>query len=429
MSISTSLFRKLYSIVFTLAVPFLFLRLLWRSRRNPDYRERWLERLGFFTPPEKKGGIWLHAVSTGEAIAAVPLVRALLKEFPHHQITMTTTTPTGSARVKHLLGEQVFHVYFPFDVSFAMQNFINRIAPRICILMETELWPNCLSSLKKNGIPVVIANARLSPRSLQGYSRVRAVVADLLKTVNTVAAQSTLDGDRFLSLGLPVSSLQIIGNVKFDMTEPPDVEEKARALRMQWGIHRPVWIAASTHAGEDEIVLKAFLNIRAKLPEAFLILVPRHTERKDAIESLIKQCSLSFVTRSSAELASPLTSVLLGDTMGEMPLFYRAADVAFVGGSFVPVGGHNTLEPAAAEIPVVVGPHVHNFVDITNYLSKAGGLKQVQGSEDLAEAVTHWFCHEEERKTAGKKAKQVVLDNRGAVNKMVQIVKQVVREG
>jgi 3-deoxy-D-manno-octulosonic-acid transferase len=421
MSIAPKLFRKLYNVVLTIAVPLLFLRLFWRSRKNPDYRERWLERLGLFNPPEKKDGIWLHAVSAGEAIASVPLIRALIKQFPNLPITVTTTTPTGSARVKQMLGEQVFHVYFPFDLSFAIRNFLSRIKPKICILMETELWPNCILNLNQLKIPVVIANARLSPRSVKGYGRILSVTREMLKSVDMVAAQSKMDGDRFLSLGLPSKNLQITGNIKFDMMEPPQVEEKAQNLRMQWGIKRPVWIAASTHGGEEEEVLKAFLKIREKLPEAFLILVPRHTERKDAIQDLIKQHSLSFINRSSGEVATSSTSILLGDTMGEMPVFYRAADVAFVGGSFVPVGGHNTLEPASAEIPVVVGPHVHNFVDITNYLSAAGGLLQVQNSDGLAQTVLYWLSHEEERKKAGKKAKQVVLDNRGAVNKIVQI--------
>jgi len=422
MSIATNLFRQLYSVVLTAAVPVLFLRLLWRSRRNPDYRKRWLERLGVFTPSEKMDGIWLHAVSAGEAIAAVPLIRALKKQFPNLPITVTTTTPTGAARIQQLLGKEVRHLYFPFDLSLTMTNFLNRIKPKLCILMETELWPNCLVTLKKKGIPVVVANARLSPRSMKGYGRIEEVTRQMMSSVTMVAAQSHMDGDRFVSLGLPPARLQVTGNIKFDMTEPPNVEEKASALRNQWGSKRPVWIAASTHAGEEEQVLMAFVRIREKLPDIFLILVPRHTERKDAVQSLLKQYSLSYILRSSGEEASPDTSVLLGDTMGEMPLFYRAADVAFVGGSFVSVGGHNTLEPASASIPIVVGPHVHNFIDITHYLSKAGALVQVNNSEALADAVLHWFLSPEERLASGGRGKQVVLDNRGAVDKVVQLV-------
>lgn len=415
-----------YTFLLTLSLPLLFLRMYLRGRKNPLYRERWAERLSIFKAPPKKNGIWLHAVSAGEAIAAAPLVRALKKAFPEVLITMTTFTPNGSARVQQLLGKEVFHVYFPFDLPLLWQIFLKKLQPKLCLLMETELWPNCLSALKKHQIPAMIVNARLSPRSVIGYQKLQKfgkITSYMMSCLHSVAAQSALDGDRFLQLGLSPDRLQVLGNIKFDMPSFQDLAKEAAALRQTWDNTRPVWIAASTHAGEETVALKAFLLLRQHFPKLLLILAPRHTERREEVIAILKQHNLSFAVRTHQDPVNSETAVLLVDTMGEMPLFYRTADVAFVGGSFVPVGGHNTLEPAHAAIPVAVGPHVHNFVEITKLLSEADALIQVQDANALSQTLAQWFSDEQLRKTAGQRGFEVVEGNRGAVQKTIALIK------
>lgn len=415
------LFRNLYSILLALAIPFLYLRLLWRSRKNPAYRDRWLERLGLSHSKIQPGGIWLHAVSVGEALAAIPIIRALKKAFPTLPITVTTTTPTGAARIQQMVGNIVTHHYFPFDLPWTMALFINHVHPKLCLIMETELWPNFLWGLKTQKIPTFIVNGRLSLHSMQGYQRMQKVTQLMMNCITAVAAQSKMDGDRFLSLGLNPSQLIITGNVKFDISVPEGIENDALKLKQQWGCERPVWIAASTHQGEEELILKAFQHLRLNFPTAFLILVPRHIERTEEIKELIQQYSFNYVLRSTAEPCHTDTAVLLANTMGEMPLLYACSDVAFVGGSFVPIGGHNTLEPAFARVPVVVGPHVENFIDITNYLLKAGALIQVQNSEKLIDVLSYWLGDEHARALAGQQGRKVVDENRGAVDKIIQM--------
>lgn len=431
----TDLFRKLYSITLTLGIPFLFLRLLWRSRKNSAYRVRLLERLGIFGPRHPAPqGIWLHAVSVGESLAAIALIRALKHEFGGIPITVTTTTPQGSARIREILGDLVFHVYFPFDLPWTHALFLSRIQPKLCIIMETELWPNCLHTLKKRNIPIIIVNARLSERSMKGYRRIQNTTKSMMSCISLVAAQSLQDGERFLSLGLPKEKLEVVGNIKYDMQIAEDIEEKANALRSQWGLHRPVFIAASTHRGEEIQVLQALKELKKKYPDLLLILAPRHIDRTNEIQKLIHEfCSDSSVSHSmqSIQLSKRSeanfdhrTEILLVDTMGEMQLHYKASDVAFVGGSFVPHGGHNMLEPAALGIPCVVGPHIHNFVDIAQQLKQAGGLYQAMDQDNFVKVLDNWLSSKEDRMLAGKKALEVVNRNRGTVDKLVRSVQQ-----
>ncbi len=416
------LVRWLYAVTFTLALPFIFLRLLWKSRKNPDYRQRWAERLGLFSAPQKKGGLWLHAVSVGESIAAVTIIKAFQKQFPHMPVTVTTTTPTGSKQISTQLGDTVFHIYFPYDLPWTFNAFLNRIQPTLVVIMETELWPNCLQVLKQRRIPILIANARLSPGSMKGYKRIKALTQEMLSSVTMVAAQSKMDGDRFLELGLPQTSLNVIGNVKYDMLLPEGIEAKGQSLRNQWGNTRPVLIAASTHAGEEEQVLKAFSILRENFKDLLLILVPRHRERFPLAAELLQAQGFHYVTRSSGETPNENTAVFLGDTMGEMLLLYAASDIAFVGGSLVPIGGHNTLEPAMLGVACIVGPHTHNFIEITQKLKTAGALVQIQNSETLAAAVNDWLKNSDKRLLAGNQGRQVVAENRGAVQKMMQLM-------
>jgi 3-deoxy-D-manno-octulosonic-acid transferase len=422
MSNTTSLIRCLYGIAFTIILPFVFLRLLWLSRKNRDYRHRWLERVGLFTPPPRLGGLWLHAVSVGESIAAIPIIKQFQKRFPNVPITVTTTTPTGSKQIQTQLGNSVFHVYFPYDIAWAVKNFLKRCMPAVAMIMETELWPSCLSVCQQQKLPVVLANARLSDLSIVGYQRLGSITTDMLHSLTMVAAQSEMDGERFVSLGLPSDRMSVTGNVKYDIALSDDIEQKAQAVRNVWGLSRPVVIAASTHAGEEELVLEAFSKIRMSYPECLLMLVPRHRERFQKVADVIQAKGFSMVSRSSGAFPRPDTQVYLGDTMGELPLLYAASDIAFVGGSFAEVGGHNTLEPAAVGVPSIVGPHVHNFVEITQKLKAAGALLQVNDSQSLASAVLDWLKQPSKRIEAGAQGRKVVVQNRGAVNKLLDLV-------
>jgi len=413
----------LYNALFTLLLPIIFLRLFWRGRKNPDYRNRWQERLGVFKCPEaitrRTGGLWLHAVSVGESIAAVPIIQQFQQQFPYIPITVTTTTPTGSKQIQAHLGDKVFHVYFPYDLPWTVSNFLKRVRPRLCLIMETELWPNCLQICQAQNLPVMIANARLSPHSMRGYQKFSMLTKHMLSSLTRVAAQSEMDGARFISLGLPSDRLVVIGNVKYDKEPPVGIEQKASALRATWGPSRPVWIAASTHAAEEKQVLNAFSKVRESFKDCLLILVPRHCERFQTVAMEIQARGFSSITRSTGMPPSPDTQVFLCDTVGELPLFYAAADIAFVGGSLVPVGGHNTLEPAMASIPCLVGPHVENFLEITERLKTAGALLQIQDSNELALSLIDWFSNPHKRIKAGRQGRAVVLENRGAVSKLL----------
>ena len=417
------LLRWLYTLGFIICIPVILLRLLWKSRKLPAYRARILERFGIFKKPNREGGLWLHGVSVGESVAAIPIIRAFQKLYPNMPITVTTTTPTGSDRVQKTFGNQVFHVYFPYDVPWCFQNFLKRVRPKLCVIMETELWPNCLWICKQHNLPVIIANGRVSPASMKGYSRIRFMTKEMLKWITVVAAQSKIDGDRFIELGLQPNRLVIAGNVKFDVSLEEGVKSEGLKLREGFGKSRPVWVAASTHAGEEERVLAAFREIKKHFPDALLILVPRHPDRFNEVATVIQKQGYTMVSRSSGHAVTKDTAVFLGDTMGELALFYAASDVAFVGGSFIPLGGHNTLEPAALAVPVVVGPYTQNFVDITKLLLDAGVLVQVQDTEALIKAVLYWFNHPQERIAAGENGKKVMETNRGAVNKIMELIK------
>lgn len=419
-----TIIRWFYTFILILGIPVLVMRLFWKSRKIAGYRHRILERFGIFSPPVQKGGLWLHAVSVGESVAAIPIIQAFQKEFPNIPVMVTTTTPTGSSRVKATFGDKVGHVYFPYDLPIFLNNFFNRVRPEIAVIMETELWPNCLWLCKQRRIPVLIANARLSPRSMQGYRRFRFAVRNMLQCVTVVAAQSQQDGARFIELGLDPSRLIVTGNVKFDVSFSEEVIKAAITLREMLGNSRPIWIAASTHPGEEEQVLAAFETIRKEFPKSLLILVPRHPDRFVSVAELLKKKGHSVISRSSGERVTVDTTVFLGDTMGELGLFYAVSTVAFVGGSLVPVGGHNLLEPAALGVPVITGSYVHNFVDISRLLLDAGALVKVSNSKELAEAVLYWFKNAVACQEAGMRGKQVVAENRGAVEQILNTIKE-----
>ena len=414
--------RLLYSLLFYLLLPAILLRLCWRALRAPAYARRWGERLGRVAPLSGTV-IWVHAVSVGETLAALPLIRRLQAAQPQARLLVTTTTPTGSARVRAALGDGVVHCYAPYDFPHAVRRFLDRVRPGLLIVMETELWPNVLHGCARRGIPVVLANARLSARSAAGYGRVAALTRPMLAALTRVAAQTREDGERLLALGLAPDRLHVTGNIKFDLELDAALHERAHRLRADWrGGARPIWLAASTHEGEDEPVLAAHRRLLAVRPDALLVLVPRHPERFVRVHALCARQGLRVLRRSAGQAPVADTQVLLGDTMGELLAFCGAADLVFVGGSLVPVGGHNLIEPAAWGKPVLSGPEVFNFVEAARLLEAAGGLRICADGAALADAVVELLGQPERRAAMGAAARAVAEANRGALARLEALI-------
>ncbi len=415
---------RLYTGLLYLALPIILLRLWWRGRRAPAYRARWRERLGF-GPPAAQRPLWIHAVSVGETVAIAPLVELLLARRPDLPVLLTTTTPTGSERVNALFDGRVLHAYCPWDLPDALTRFLRRLQPCGCIIVETELWPNLVDRCYRAGIPVMLANARLSARSARGYQRFAALTRPMLQRLDRVVAQHETDGARFVELGLPAHRLQVSGSIKFDIEAGPQWIEAGVRLRQRWGAQRPVLVAGSTHDGEDAALLRVFTALRMDFPQLLLVLVPRHPERFDAVYRLCVAAGWNVVRHSlSAESAvsDSVADVYLGDTMGELMAFYAAADIAFVGGSLVPRGGHNPLEPAALGKPVLMGDQVFNFQAICNALDAAGGLTRVADEQALTSALRTLLGDAQGCQRQGNAAMAFVAQNRGALERLYRQV-------
>jgi 3-deoxy-D-manno-octulosonic-acid transferase len=420
--------RWLYTIIFYLSLPLIMLRLCWRARRAPAYAQRWRERFGFIKPVSAtKPVIWLHTVSVGEFLGALPLIRQLQQSAAVH-LVITTTTPTGSERVRAMLGDSVDHVYAPYDTPDMVARFLRRVKPRLLVIMETELWPNTIAACNARSIPVVLINARLSARSARGYQRFSAITRPMLQQLSAVAIQHQDDAARFAALGLPTAVSHITGNIKFDLTLSAELVAQASRLKKQWSEdgQRLVWIVASTHQGEDEQILDAFTQLRASGDSAaqtlLLVLVPRHPERFNRIADLCQGRGFSVQRRSSGQSPAGV-DILLGDTMGELLLLFGASDIAFVGGSLVANGGHNFIEPAAWQLPLLSGPHVFNFAEVSRLLVEAGALVHVDSSAALAQQVQLLLSDKELRTARGQAARTVADANRGALAKTVSLIK------
>ncbi|WP_058913708.1 lipid IV(A) 3-deoxy-D-manno-octulosonic acid transferase [Entomohabitans teleogrylli] len=414
--------ESLYTALLYLIQPLVWVRLLLRSRKAPAYRKRWAERYGYCKNKVQPNGILLHSVSVGETLAAIPLVRALRHRYPTLPITVTTMTPTGSERVLSAFGKDVHHVYLPYDLPCAMNRFLNTVRPRLVIVMETELWPNMINALHRRHIPLIVANARLSERSARGYKKLGGLMRRLLNNITLIAAQNSEDGERFIALGLRRSQLSVTGSLKFDISVTPELAARAITLRRQWAPHRKVWIATSTHDGEEAIILDAHRKLLASFPDLLLILVPRHPERFSDAQQLVRKEGFSYTLRSSGEIPSASTQVVVGDTMGELMLLYGIADLAFVGGSLVERGGHNPLEPAAHAIPVLMGPYTFNFKDICARLQAADGLITVTDADSLVKEVSTLLTDEDYRLWYGRHAVEVLHQNQGALQRLLQLL-------
>ena len=408
--------RALYATLLVLVYPFVVLLLIWRGARNPDYRGGRRERLGWAYAEVPRDVVWVHAVSAGEVIAAAPLIRRLMTMLPEIRVLVTTMTPTGANQVRRLLGNRVSHCYAPYDFPWALRRFMKRVRPRLLVLMETELWPNMVRMSAARGIPVVLINARLSDRSARGYRRIAGLTHAMLRELTWIAAQYPEHARRFVELGAPPGVVDVVGNVKFDVEVPGDFRERVAALKARWETSdRPVWIAASTHDGEDEIVLDAHRRILANWPDALLILVPRHPQRFDSVARL---ASDGLVMQRMTDATGSRAQVILGDTMGQLIYLYGVAQIAFVGGSLVGHGGHNPIEAAALGLPLVMGPHDVNFASVVAAFEAAGCLHRAVDSTSLAESVSDLLEHEGKRAEEVVRAREVVSKNAGATGRI-----------
>ncbi|MFV3384830.1 lipid IV(A) 3-deoxy-D-manno-octulosonic acid transferase [Pseudomonas sp. NY15364] len=413
--------RPLYTLLLHLALPLIALRLALRARKAPAYARRINERFSLGLPTMQPGGIWVHAVSVGESIAAAPMIRALQSHYPELPITVTCMTPTGSERIQAMFGNSVQHCYLPYDLPWAAARFLERVQPCLAVVMETELWPNHIHQCAKRGIPVVLANARLSERSARGYARFAKLTAPMLAELSLIAVQTQAEAQRFLTLGARPECVEVTGSIKFDLKIDAELLQRAVELRRQWQAEqRPVWIAASTHAGEDEIVLAAHRQLLTTRPDALLILVPRHPERFNSVHDLCISEGLKTRRRSMGEAVQASDEVLLGDTMGELLFLYALADIAFVGGSLVANGGHNLLEPAALGKPVLSGPHLFNFLEIAAQLRDAGALSEVENAAQLADRIATLLNEPSEMQSMSQAGLSVLKANQGALERLLK---------
>jgi 3-deoxy-D-manno-octulosonic-acid transferase len=419
--------RYLYSGLIHLLRPAAFAAVLWRGLGNRDYWQGLGERFGF-GPPCASAGIMVHAVSLGEVAAAAPLVRALMVRHPDLPVVLTTSTPTGRARARALFGNSVDVRYLPYDTPGAMRRLLSQVRPRAVIVMETELWPNLFHACRCAQIPTILANARLSPRSVARYRSFgglfRSVLAD-----TRVAAQSAEDARRFIAIGASPAQTVVAGNLKFDLATDAEAAGKGAALRSAGWPARAVWVAGSTHAGEDEQVLRAHAELGRDLPGALLLLAPRHPQRFQSVADLLARLGVPFERRSGGATVRTETQVLLIDTVGELAALYGAADAAFVGGSLVPAGGHNLLEPAALGVPVVTGPSHSNGEEAAELLLREGAALQVDDATGLAHAIRRLLADPQLRRQMGETGRRAVQSNRGAVERLLDLVEPILSAG
>ena len=422
--------RAFYTFMWWLALPLVLGRLWWRGRKEPGYRQHWGERLGFYgarAANDEPSTIWVHAVSVGETRAAEPLVDALLAKYPQSRIVLTCMTPTGRATGKSLFGKhgaRVVQSFLPYDMPLLMARFIRHFEPRVCILMETEVWPNLILQCGRDAVPVVLANARLSERSLGKALRFGKAIRDAAQGISLVAAQTEADALRIRTLG--AANVSVTGSIKFDVVIPPAALTAGTQLRRQFGA-RPVFLCASTREGEEGMILDAFQSARAALPaDVLLLIVPRHPQRFDEVAGLAKERGLSLQRRSALKepgaSVAPATEVVLGDSMGEMFAYYCACDLAFIGGSLQPLGGQNLIEPAALGKPVIVGEHTFNFAQATEDCLQQGGAVRVASSDALMQQAARLLADGQARADMGAHALTFANTYRGATARTIALL-------
>ncbi|MEO7761949.1 MAG: lipid IV(A) 3-deoxy-D-manno-octulosonic acid transferase [Casimicrobiaceae bacterium] len=406
-----------YEALWRIMLPLALLRLWWRGRREPGYRAHIGERLGRYgssSVAPARPVIWIHAVSVGETRAAQPLIEALGKRFPDHRILLTHMTAAGRETGQALFGARVTQAWLPYDVSFALRRFFERFEPRFGVLMETELWPNLVLRAAARDIPLYLVNARLSQRSAERYAWLPGLTGATLKALAGVSAQTERDAQRLNDLG--ARDVAVAGNIKFDVAIPPGNAERAHALRERFGPTRRVWIAGSTRDGEESLLLDAMA--RAQLPEnALMLLVPRHPQRFDEVAAMLDRMGIAYVRRSSSLALEDRTTVVLGDSMGEMLAYYAAADVAFVGGTLLPLGGQNMIEPLAVGTPVVIGPSTFNFAEIARIATAAEAVVQARDADAVVACIAELLDDESRRLKMADAGNALIAAHRGATER------------
>lgn len=416
--------RYFYTVLFYIALPVVLLRLWVKNCKTHAALKFWHERLGIGLRPVSQHGIWIYAVSVGESTAAIPLIKGLQQYYPALPLTVSNETIGGADRIYQALGTRVAQLYSPYDLPCVVKKFFRILKPQLLILMETELWPNLLAACQHYNVPVLVANARLSAQSARGYQRILSITQEMLGGITRVAAQTQDDADRFIALGLPPDRIRLTGNIKFDVELPSDLIEQAKQLRKKWGNDRLVWIAASTHQGEEEQILDAFTSVRKKLGNVLLVSVPRHINRTAYLEKLYRSRGYHTVRRSENKPCTCATDIFIGDTLGELLLFYAAADLAFIGGSLVKKGGQNPLEAAAVGLPLLTGPYTFNFDFITQQLQERGIEIQVHDVGELTKQVINLLSNPQKRQQMGREAKRFVDENKGSVKKQLHVINE-----
>lgn len=419
--------RLFYTLLIYVAAPLFFAATLWRGLRDPLYRGRLTERFGFGKGRVDRPSIWVHAASVGEVQAGSPLIGRLRRSFPDDPLVVTTTTPTGAARVKALFGNQVMHSYLPYDTPCAVRRFLGRARPRVLIAMETEVWPNLYLECASRRIPIVLASARLSEKSARRFRWGGSLFRDALRTV-AIGAQSAADAQRYLAIGASAANVRVTGNIKFDLEIADDIRTRGHALRAAQFADRFVWVAGSTHEGEEDVVVRAHRKVLATRADALLILVPRHPDRFERVRQWLAAQQLSYVSRSAGTPVDSTIQVLLGDTLGELLMIYAASDVAFVGGSLVPVGGHNLLEPAALARPVLTGPYCFNAPDVAQLLLGSHAALEVGDADALARSLLMLAADAQRGIEMGQAGCAVIERNRGALGRVMEIIEQALRD-
>ncbi len=413
--------RRLYTLIFYLVLPAVLLRLYWRGGKVPGCRLRWGERLGWY-PVTARKMIWFHCVSVGEAEAAFPLIRLMQAEHPEQRFLVTTTTSTGSDRVRAVLGDGVEHVYLPYDLPISLTRFFEHFRPKLAVFMEKEIWPNLFAVCAERHIPLFVINARLSERAVKPYKRIASLIKPALQCVTRIAAQTEEDRRHFIEIGAEVERVSTFGNTKFDLSIAENVVASGRLLKQQWFAERFVWILASTHQGEETQLLQIFPQLKKQIPGLLLVIAPRHPERFQVVKKLCLDQGLAVVMRSENCVVDAHVDVYIADSMGELILLYAASDVAFVGGSLVPVGGHNVLEPALVGVPVLFGPQMFNFKEIAERILAEEAALQCHTLEEVAEAVLQIQADADFRNKLIAKAKAFVLRNQGATRRLADLL-------
>lgn len=417
--------RFFYSLILYFVLPFVPLKLLWRGINQAEYRQHWRERFGFYAIPTNKPVIWLHCVSVGETRAAAPLINALLQQYPNHQILITHTTPTGRTTSEQLFGASVQRVYLPYDLPFAVTGFLNHFKPVIGVLMETELWFNLIASCKQKNIPLTLVNARLSEKSATGYAKLGKIVCQGLQSLSAIAAQTAQDAARFQQLG--ANKISIVGNLKFEVQPPNDATTQGKQLRAMFGAERPVFLAASTREGEENLILDAIADL--PIPNLLTVIVPRHPQRFNEVEALLQQRQLRYQRRSALqETVAADIDYILGDSMGELFSYYASADICLVGGSMLPYGGQNLIEAMRMAKPVLIGAYTFNFKEVSELAVAQCAAWRVKDAQGIKNAIQSLVDNPQRQQAMGAAGLALCEASQGATQRTLSIITKVLED-